>query len=113
VTFAGLAGIPPHPDWEGVDLLALSEDRPLFSYNEGVLGDHLAIIDGARKVMTAPAADALERGEYNAAFDLDDDPGEQADLRAGEPAWVPDMCRAHAALVREQDELRAIGYGGD
>lgn len=130
VTFAGMAGLPPERSWEGVDLLTLTDDRPLLSYNEGVLGDHLAIIKGAHKVLTEPSADALERGEFRSAFDLREDPGETDDLGAGAPAWALEMCRSHAGLIRElsvpradaraaelsgakQDELRAIGYGGD
>jgi len=129
VTLAALAGIPSGTGWEGLDLTRLEVDRPLLAYNAGVGGDCLAIVSGERKVMGLPDADALARGEFTAAFDLATDPGEQAP-RGEETGWAIDLCRSLAERVAElslplaaarradlspakQDELDAIGYGGE
>jgi len=129
VTLAALAGIPSASGWEGLDLTRLAEDRPLLAYNAGVGGDCLSIVSGLRKVVSLPDADVLSRGEFTAAYDLAADPGEQAPS-VEEVPWAVELCRSLAERVAElsvplaaarradlsqakQDELEAIGYGGD
>lgn len=131
-TLAALAGIPPVPHWGGTNLLELSTDRPLVSFecNMGGYASRLCVIDGTRKVFLPADPAAVERRELVSAFDLAADPAERADALAAGARWPLEVFGRAAPLLRsalaprlsaeavqlsaeDRARLRALGYGGD
>lgn len=126
-TLTVLAGLPPHEEWLGQDLLAGSrENQPVFSFQaRTVLGSiDVAVIHDLRKVILNEAeGDALRH-----AYALDTDPAELLD-RAEQPELqrlrddvegalravrTPIFGREAATIDADQRaNLDALGYGGD
>ena len=128
-TLAALAGVPARDEWHGTSLLALDAERPTFVFECTSGPDStLAVVDGPRKVIAYESAERLAAGELLGAFDLGRDPAEAQNL-AGDAAWPRDVLARFEAELREllvplavtrarlsasqEDELRAMGYGGD
>ncbi len=129
-TIADLCGLSTLETWIGRSLLELDRERPLFAYNREVSGTqaHLSIVDGDRKVFARADAELLEPDALMAAYDLENDPGEQRNLleqdvewprgfiRTLAPVWAElDDCLGKTVDVQLSDELlerlRALGYG--
>ena len=128
-TLVSLAGIPPLPQWQGEDLLALDGDRPVHGFYRTKKRYEWVAIEGARKLFGDPQQSG--RAPLG-AFDLGADPGEKTDL-AHELAWPLEMAHRFSPeiqlLMREAppgmrlaedaltddvlEMLRSIGYAGD
>jgi arylsulfatase A-like enzyme len=97
-TLAEIAGIAPHPVWNGTSLLSLDEHRPILAFDCAQRGDSSgAVFADGLKVTFAPTADAVRAARVKHAFDLDTDPREREDLGA-----VP---RARSVLERLAEEV--------
>lgn len=102
-TVLGLLGLPPHPSFQGIDLLATSADaaaraadpRRVFLTGQA-LEDQYSIIEGRWKLIF----DA-RLGEYR-LYDLYDDPGELADVSAEGPETVTRLARRLQAWRKAQ-----------
>lgn len=127
-TIAALAGLPPHPAWQGGNLVgAASAPVPMMTHGSWsrLQIDLAAIVDGPHKYI---ADDHCGREHL---FDLEADPGETANLADALPevaARLRGALRAHeaaaeaaaaayprvraAALESDLEELRALGYLG-
>jgi arylsulfatase A-like enzyme len=128
-TLARLSGLAPDPAWGGRDLLALADERVLFSCARGGRGKGrvLAVTHGARKLHATGIPEVELPGGVRAAYDLAADPREQHDVRAT-AAWpdelarraAPDWAAVLAPLATaseltldaaELEALRELGYG--
>ncbi len=131
VTVVRLCGARPPPSWPGSSLLALPEDRPIFSFQceRDDPGSTLAIVSGGKKLIGFERPGALRAGELRGAYDLVLDPREQQDLAASGQGWPAELLRRLAPTVEpllapvsgsqaaELDpskiqELEGLGYGG-
>jgi len=128
-TLAALADVPPDPAWEGVDLVALDEERPVYGFWETVSTHELFVVQGGHKICAEAEVPALQRNELLRAYDLARDPGETRNV-AAQADWAAELLRSRVAelcrlleqrarfetLTDEEsesmlEELRAIGYG--
>ena len=125
-TLAARAGLEPPDGLAGTDLLALDEERPLFSAAR-VRGTHfLAVIEGSKKLLARQDGEVALPRDVQTVYDLATDPLERGEGRAGEaeqaflrsaaPAWsaasrlrLPQ--RPVALDQAKLDELRDLGYG--
>ncbi len=100
-TLAQLAGVAPEPSWQGTSLLELAKERAVFSYSNELrrVGERMAILDGARKIMLPCSLEALEQGHVDRAFDLARDPDERNDL--GNVDWATEMARTWHDLAEQ------------
>ena len=98
-TMADWAGLPPLGVWEGQSLLALNQERLLFTHNAEGRETYLSVVDEDRKLITVPEGDRLNPDDVRLAFDLGQDPHEQRDLSTG-VAWPQDLARKAAPLWR-------------
>jgi arylsulfatase A-like enzyme len=84
-TVCGLMGLPPHPNFQGIDILAKdrgpADERLMFVHVENGLSRGEAVILGARWKLTV---DRL-RGGRATLFDVVNDPGETIDLAQTKP----------------------------
>lgn len=125
-TLASLAGLVPHPEWLGQDLLDPVDDPPVFSFqSRTVLGatDVAVVYDNRKLILDEDGGDAIRHG-----YALDADPSELVD-RGGEAAFIelredidgilrvvrtPLLGREDAVISADQRaNLNALGYGGD
>lgn len=117
-TVLGLLGLPPHPSFQGVDVLAadgtstgLATDGPAEHLSEGVAGEpggrsvflvgqaleeQYSLIEGRWKLIF----DA-KLGEYQ-LYDLEMDPGELTDLSMARPELVGELARRLQAWRKAQ-----------
>ncbi len=126
-TLAQLAGVPAPEAWGGQSLLSPEDERRLYSFHLEDGQRHLAILDGERKVIARPLPGTLAAGEFDAAFEILADPGEQEPATPTDP-WPAQLCRTVAPEVQVllepvvdpgsvelSDDLRRrlaeIGYG--
>ena len=126
-TVAAMAGVPPRPEWRGLDLLTLAKDRSVFSF--GFDGDPtFSVVEGPRKVIGYQSKGTVVLDRLVGAYDLGQDPAELNDLAVGGADWPTEMLErygpeveralvpvveARAAVLDEQDlqELNDLGYG--
>ena len=122
-TVAGLLGFPAPPGLPGLDVFALSKDRPVFSETRfgntppGSPTELISVRTSGWKLIYAPALG------YSELYDLARDPGERVDrsriaaegnalaeLLSGWSASAPPPPRSvgHDPSLREK--LRALGY---
>jgi arylsulfatase A-like enzyme len=86
-TLAALAGLPPHPAWEGRNILApgyTSRDRPVFSVLQLTRWQEAVCINGLKYIY-----DLTDAQPY--LFDLTADPGERDNLCAARPQLAEAM----------------------
>lgn len=129
-TLASLARIDPSPQWAGVNLLAGNSPRPVAVFQCGTYGtDHIAVVDGGRKIIMPFDKKSRKPGPIAFAYDLFGDPGElkPVDPTGDWPAVLDERLRpVLERLSRTQsaaesagidsahaEELRAMGYAGD
>ena len=120
-TIAGIAGVPPAPEWGGRSIIEGGAERVLFAAR----GSDWVGIRGNRKVFFEP--DRLDH--VVEAYDLDVDPAERNDLTT-KAAWPLEFLRSFARDVDElitpqltseeldisvelDDRLEALGYAGE
>lgn len=83
-TVLHLLGLPPHPAFQGIDLLgattpATRRDRPIFAVTQSPLAHQAAVVQGGWKLIYD------ERRRRYALYDLASDPGEHRDLSVAQP----------------------------
>ena len=127
-TLGQLARLTPRAQWTGTSLLSLDRERPQFAFRIEAEHRELAVHDGQHKLLAEPDAAALGRSEFNQAFDLGRDPGEEHDL-TNEADWPAELAQRVSKAVElfltpsadsdavaidpeTQQELRDLGYGG-
>ncbi len=102
-TVAGLLSLPPHPAWQGVDLLGpVPVDRDVFLVVHTPIGHQYGVVQGTEKLV-------LDRDSGQTRLhDLATDPGETVDLASKRPERVK-------ALRARLDSWRAaqLGYYKD
>lgn len=125
-TLAELAGLARDPRWSGSSLLSVGAERPACAFLLKK-APQIVVLDHGRKLF-AGSAQAFERGEYDSAYDLGTDPGEEQPVT--DPTWPAELARRNAALVEallvpaslgaearlslpQRRELGALGYGGE
>jgi arylsulfatase A-like enzyme len=125
-TLAALAGLAPRADWAGRSLLVEMGARPALAFR--LKADQQITLEDQGRKLFAESVEALERGEFDSAYDLRSDPREERPV-VGEP-WPTALARRHAPLVRallqpatlaievplseaQRRELGQLGYGGD
>jgi len=125
-TLAALAGLARDPRWSGASLVGAQAERPSCAF---LLKNRpqITVVDRGRKVVAA-SAEALARGEVEAAYDLARDPGEEHSVE--DQTWPAELARRNAPLVEallvpasrgsearlsagQRKELDDLGYGGD
>jgi arylsulfatase A-like enzyme len=127
-TIVDIAGLAPDPRWLGSSLLGLDEERPVFAFDCAQRDKATGmLVRGTLKVVFEPTAEALRERRIVRAFDLAADPGERADLGAGERPraalealaeeatrlLVPLASPGQAALsATELQSMKAVGYMG-
>ncbi len=129
VTVARMARIQPFESWRGRSLLELDEDRTVFAFDrdKDPSGPRMTLIDGTRKVHAPDEPEAWGEGNFDRAFDLEQDPGEAHDLARENLPWPAEMVRRwaefRAGLVpevgprgveldpEEERRMKALGYG--
>lgn len=84
-TVLHLLGLPPHPAFQGIDLLgpmtpAARRDRPVFAVTQSPLAHQAAVVQHGWKLIYD------ERARRYALYDLANDPGEHRDLSASRVA---------------------------
>ena len=130
-TMSRLAGLEPHPDWGGEDLMTFTGQRTIYAFQCSNTGppNHVAIIEGSYKLVTTTDERSTTPGDaVELAYDLEGDPREQTDVRTAD--WVAPLYeRRRASLTHQMQalysgrakelsseqaaQLEALGYGGD
>ena len=127
-TLSSIASLAPLSEWVGSSILDEARADTSLGYLLQRNRSQLVIVDGARKVFAQPDPDRLAAGEFELAFDLARDPGENEAVEGAD--WAPGLCRDHAAAIARQlvpaaapDQLGAaanlrrnlekIGYTGE
>ncbi len=127
-TIALLAGAEPSPTWPGRSLLAAAAPRPSYAFDLRKHHQQVALFAEGKKLM-AQDVNALREGRPTHAFDLAADPGEERNLAASQ-TWPGELGRALATSLEPllvpassatllelspeiEQQLKAIGYGGD
>jgi arylsulfatase A-like enzyme len=125
-TFAALAGLPADPRWSGSSILAVTSERPACAFLMKQ-ETQVSLLENGHKLYAADLG-AFARGEFDAAYDLVQDPREEHPV-TGE-SWPGELARRRAGFVRallepaakavevplssaQQQELDRLGYGGD
>ena len=128
-TLAHLAGLQPASRWGGRDLFESTANQLAFSFQCPASGapGQAAIIEGNRKVIFENSETAIEQQNLEAAYELDDDRGEQRDVLTADTQWPSELFERHQAelkLLRKQlylasearlspadiEDLAAVGY---
>ncbi len=107
-TLSAMAGIEPNPGWLGASLLGPGEDRPVFAHistAKNAQPPTMAMIDRGRKLIAISADGPQQLGEIAAAYDLDQDPGEQQNLLQSTAAEAPDWVRKLEARLRPMAQM--------
>jgi arylsulfatase A-like enzyme len=101
-TVFGLSGLPPHPNFQGIDFLAKdrvpAEERLLFAHVETGLAQGEAVILGGRWKLVV---DRMHGGGAK-LFDLAGDPGETTDLSRAKPELTNQLRDLVATWRRNQ-----------
>jgi arylsulfatase len=108
-TLARLAAVEVPSAWAGRSLLGPLGERPVLAFESaGHAQGALALVSGARKLLSFESRERIARGELLAAYDLARDPGEQRDALAGGESWPAELLAAHAsALAAELEPVPA------
>ncbi|MAB78329.1 MAG: hypothetical protein CMJ89_03145 [Planctomycetes bacterium] len=131
-TMSALAGLSAPDTWIGRPLLALQEQRPVFSFNWNEEGTYFAVTSGTRKLLARSPADVEPAYVFSEeylleAYELSEGSGE-TDNVLGEAAWSQELLYECAPLWRRlarpqasvsqvevsgdlAEKLRALGYG--
>ena len=99
-TLCGLLGLPPHPSFQGLDLLGSSfpPERSRFVVSDTPWSFQAAVIRSGFKLIHDPEAGRC------ALYDLRRDPGERTDVSSVRPEVAADLAARLAAWRRAQRE---------